>query len=316
MHTYVIRRLLQMIPLLIGISVLLFALMHYLPGGPMAMYTNDPNITEEQLARMRAAYGLDDPVHTRYLSWLGRVMRGDLGNSFADGRPVSFRIRGRLPATFQLLGAAYVLAIVIAIPLGITAALRQYSLMDYVTTVLAYLGISMPTFWFGIILIIIFSVNLGWFPSGGRMPPSGANLWDMIQYMVLPTVVLALYSIAGWSRFMRSSMLEVIRSDYIVTARSKGLAERTVIYKHALRNAIIPVVTVIALEGRFLFSGAVVTEAIFAWPGMGRLYWGSVIKRDYPVLMGILVITALLVIAFNLLADFLYAVLDPRIRYD
>lgn len=305
-----------MLPLLLGISVLLFALMHYLPGGPMAMYTNDPNITEEQLARIRAAYGMDDPVHVRYLSWLGRVVRGDLGNSFADGRPVSFRIRGRLPATFQLLGAAYVLAIVTAIPLGIMAALRQYSVMDYITTVLAYLGISMPTFWFGIVLIIVFSVNLGWFPSGGRMPPAGGNLMEMIHYMVLPTIVLALYSIAGWSRFMRSSMLEIIRSDYIVTARSKGLAERTVIYKHALRNAIIPVVTVIALEGRFLFSGAVVTEAIFAWPGMGRLYWGSVIKRDYPVLMGILIITALLVIAFNLLADFLYAVLDPRIRYD
>ncbi len=315
MGKYILRRSLQMIPLLLGISIFLFIIMHVLPGGPMAMYLEDPSITPEARARMLRAYGLDQPVPVQYMSWLGNMLRGDLGLSFANRQPVLFRIQQRMPATLHLLGAAYVLAILLAIPLGVTAALKQYSVLDYVTTIFAYIGISIPSFWFGIMMIMIFSVRLGWFPTGGRMPIGGGSFLDGIRHLVLPTVVLSLYSIAAWSRFMRSSMLEVIRADYITTARSKGLSERKVIYKHALRNAVIPVVTVIALAGRILFSGALITEAIFAWPGMGRLFWDSVTKRDYPVLMGILMITALLVILFNLACDFMYAMIDPRIQY-
>ncbi len=316
MGQYIMRRTLQAFPLLLGVSILLFGIMHTLPGGPMSMYLEDPDITPEARDRMMRAYGLDRPVPVQYVTWLYDMTRGDLGRSFANRQPVLDRILGRLPATLQLLGSSYVLAILVSVPLGVTAALRQYSVVDYTTTILAYMGISIPSFWFGILLIMIFSVALGWFPTGGRMPVAGGNFFDAIMHLVLPTIVLSLFSIAAWSRFMRSSMLEVIRADYIVTARSKGLSERVIIYKHALRNAVIPVVTVIALAARILFSGALITESIFAWPGMGRLFWDSVTKRDYPVLMGILMITAVLVIVFNLLCDFLYVVIDPRIQYD
>jgi len=281
----------------------------------MAMYLHSPNITPEQVERMKHAYGLDLPVHIRYFRWLGDVSHGDLGKSFANGRPVLERIFQRLPATVELMGASYLVAVVIAIPLGVIAAVRQYSLLDYFTTVLAYLGISMPTFWFAIILIMVFSAELHLLPSGGRVSMGGGGTADVIRHLIMPTIVLALYSVAAWSRFMRSSMLEVIRSDYILTARAKGLHGRVVLYKHALRNALIPVVTVMALDGAYLFSGALITETVFAWPGMGRLFWDSVLKRDYPVLMGILMIASFCIIVLNLVADVLYALLDPRIQY-
>jgi len=314
-QTYLILRMFQSLPILFGISLILFFLMNSLPGGPMAMYLHSPNITPEQVERMKHAYGLDLPVHIRYFRWLGDVSHGDLGKSFANGRPVLERIFQRLPATVELMGASYLVAVVIAIPLGVIAAVRQYSLLDYFTTVLAYLGISMPTFWFAIILIMVFSAELHLLPSGGRVSMGGGGTADVIRHLIMPTIVLALYSVAAWSRFMRSSMLEVIRSDYILTARAKGLHGRVVLYKHALRNALIPVVTVMALDGAYLFSGALITETVFAWPGMGRLFWDSVLKRDYPVLMGILMIASFCIIVLNLVADVLYALLDPRIQY-
>lgn len=316
MRNYLARRMLQAIPVLLGISLLLFLIMHALPGGPMAMYLNNPNITPEQIARMKHAYGLDRPFHVQYVSWLLDLVQGNLGKSFADGRPVLDRILERFPATLELMGASYFVALVLAIPLGVLASLRQYSLADILTTVLAYLGISMPTFWFGIVLIMVFSSWLHWFPSGGRITQGAGGPLDVLSHLVLPTTVLALYSVATWSRYVRSSMLEVLRSDYVRTARAKGLSERIVIYKHALRNALVPVVTVLALDAGYLFSGALITETIFAWPGMGRLFWDSVLKRDYPLLMGILMIASILVVALNLLADLIYVLLDPRIQYN
>ncbi|MCL4425886.1 MAG: ABC transporter permease [Firmicutes bacterium] len=316
MRNYLARRLLQAIPVLLGISLLLFLIMHALPGGPMAMYLNNPNITPEQIARMKHAYGLDRPLYVQYVSWLSDLVQGNLGKSFADGRPVLDRILERFLATLELMGASYFVAMVLAIPLGVLASLRQYSLADILTTVLAYLGISMPTFWFGIVLIMVFSSWLHWFPSGGRITQGGGGPLDVLNHLVLPTTVLALYSVATWSRYVRSSMLEVLRSDYVRTARAKGLSERIVIYKHALRNALVPVVTVLALDAGYLFSGALITETIFAWPGMGRLFWDSVLKRDYPLLMGILMIASILVVALNLLADLIYVLLDPRIQYN
>ncbi len=318
MRTYVIRRTLQAIPLLLGITVISFLIMKLTPGDPVSLMSMSPHITPADLERMRHNFGFDQPIYIQYFKWLSALIRGDWGISLERGRPVIDIIAGRLPNTLQLMAVSFAISVALAIPIGILSATKRYSWFDYSATSLSFFGISMPVFWFGLILIVVFAVKLHILPSAGMMSvgADSTDFIDRIRHLILPSVVLSLGGIAGWSRYMRSSMLEVVRQDYIRTARAKGLAEKVVIYKHALKNAMIPVITVMALEIPGFFTGAVVTETIFAWPGMGRLYYDSVMSRDYTVLMAILTIGAGLVVIFNLIADIAYAFFDPRIKYD
>jgi len=313
---YVLRRLIQTIPLLFAVTLLSFALMKAAPGGPLSIYRENPDLAPEDIAALEEQLGLNDPVPVQYAKWVGNLVRLDWGYSFVTHEPVLDRIWQRLPATLLLMGVAYVLTLLIAIPVGLLAALRQYSWFDYAATGLAFFGISMPVFWFGLLLILTFSVQLGLLPTSGMATVgSGFDLGDRIRHLIMPASVLALVSAAGYSRFIRGSMLEVIHQDYIRTARAKGLREKLVVLRHAFKNAALPFVTLVALDIPDLFTGAVVTETIFAWPGMGRLYIESIGRLDYSVLMAILTVSALLLILSNLLADIVYGLLDPRIRY-
>lgn len=317
MRNYVIRRLLQAVPLLLGVTVISFLIMHAAPGGPLTMYAMNPKVSAADIARMQAALGLDLPLHQQYWKWLTSLLQGNWGYSFTSGLPVAKLIAQRLPATLQLMLASFVLSVAVAIPIGILSAIRRYSVLDYSVTILSFAGISLPVFWFGLMLMLLFSVKLHLLPSSGMFTIGmEASLWDRLSHLIMPVTVLSMASIASWSRYMRSSMLEVIRQDYIQTARAKGLAEKTVVYKHALKNAMIPVITIMGVQIPLFFTGAVITETIFAWPGMGRLYYTAVLQRDYSLLMGILTISASLVILFNLLTDIAYAYFDPRIKYD
>lgn len=287
----------------------------------MAAYEENPDFTAEDLARLRAKYGLDDPVPVRYLKWLGNLAQGDWGNSFASKQPVLQEISDRLPNTVLLMGVMLIVTLLVAIPLGIISALKQYSWVDHTLTTVAFAGNSLPVFWFGLMLIIIFHVTLKRPDGTPLLPGSGMatlgapfSLVDRIEHLILPVAMLALVSAAGYMRYMRSSMLDVINQDYVRVARAKGLKENMVIYKHALRNALIPMVTLIALDIPSLFGGALFTETIFAWPGIGRLYFGAALKADYPMVMAVLVIYSGLIILSNLLVDVLYTLLDPRIR--
>jgi peptide/nickel transport system permease protein len=313
---YVVRRLLQSIPLLVAITLLSFALMKAAPGGPMSIYLENPDITPDDVAAIRVQLGLDDPMPVQYLKWVGSLLRLDWGYSFVTHEPVIDRIAQRLPNTLELMLVSFILTLVIAVPVGVLAAVRQYSWFDYAATGAAFFGISMPVFWFGLLMILTFAVTLGWLPTSG-IATIGAefDLIDRLRHLVMPAAVLALVSAAGYTRYIRGAMLEVIHQDYIRTARAKGLRERLIIARHAFKNAALPFVTLIALDLPDLFTGAVVTETIFAWPGMGRLYLESLSRLDYSVLMAILTVSALLLILSNLLADLLYAYLDPRIRY-
>ncbi|MGE5552722.1 MAG: ABC transporter permease [Betaproteobacteria bacterium] len=317
MWRYILRRLIQAIPLLIGISLISFFIMRLAPGGPLSGLLTNPKVTPADVARIEHAWGLDQPLHIQYFKWLWSMIRGDWGLSYKTGLPVWQMIVSRLPATFTLMFSAFLLSVTIALPAGILSAVKRYSPADYLVTFLAFLGVALPSFWFGLMLQLLFSVKLGWLPSSGLETIGlGFNVLDRLRHLAMPTIVLALVSIAGWSRYMRSSMLEAIHQDYIRTARAKGLPESAVIGRHALKNAMIPVVTIMGLDLPSWFGGAAITETIFAWPGMGRLYVEAVFGRDYPVLMANLMFTAVLVVVGNLLADILYALLDPRIKYD
>lgn len=316
MGQYISRRLIQMIPLMIGISLVMFALIQAAPGGPEAMFLEsgrfiDPTIIESYRHRL----GLDQPIYIQYFRWLGAALTGDFGLSFSTSRPVSQMILERLPATLELMLTAFVFAAIIAIPLGIFSAVRQYSLLDYIGTTFSFLGIAMPVFWFGLILQLIFSVKLGWFPTSGRITVGDASTIDQVKHLVLPGIVLSLLYIAGWSRYMRSSLLSVIHKEYMLTIRAKGATDRYIIWVHGVKNALIPVISVMALDLAGLFSGAVITETVFAWPGIGRLFIQSTFSRDYPLMMGILMMGSFMVVFFNLVADVVYAWLDPRISY-
>ncbi len=335
MTRYIIRRLLQAIPLLFVISVIVFALIQVMPNNPLSDLQNNPNISPEDLLRLENEYGLHDPLPLKYGKWLGQTLTGNWGTSFVTQRPVLTEIAERFPNTLVLSGLAFLLALVIAIPVGMISAVRQYSVFDHVVTTIAFMGQSIPIFWFGLILIIVFSVNLQnpWagtplfphppplplFPGGGMTtlssdPPD--PIVDRIWHLVMPVTMLGVFQLAATVRYMRAGMLDVLRMDYIRTATAKGLKHRAVILRHAFKNAAIPVVTIIALEIPGLFNGALFTETIFSWPGMGRLFFNSAERGDYPVLMGILMISAALIILFNLVADIAYAFLDPRIHYD
>jgi peptide/nickel transport system permease protein len=305
-----------MIPLMLGISVILFIIIQAAPGGPEGMMlqsglTIDPSVIEAYRHRL----GVDQPIYIQYFKWISAALSGDLGISYQTTRPVVDMILERMPATLELMAVSFILAALIAIPLGIYSALHQYSAFDLIGTTASFLGIAMPVFWFGLILQLFFSVKLGWLPVAGTQTVGATSFWDHIKHLILPTIVLSLHSVAGWSRYMRSSMLGVIMSDYIRTARSKGLKERIVVFRHAVKNALIPVITIMALDLAGLFSGAVITETIFAWPGIGRLFIQSMYARDYPMLMGILMMGSFMVVFFNLLSDLIYGWLDPRISY-
>jgi peptide/nickel transport system permease protein len=306
-----------MIPLMLGISLVIFLIIQAAPGGPETLLLQtdrfiDPSIIESYRRRL----GVDQPIYVQYFNWLFAAIRGDFGISFSTTRPVSEMILERLPSTLELMSSAFIFAAVIAILLGIYSALYQYSLFDFLGTGLSFLGIAMPVFWFGLILQLVFSVKLGWLPVAGTQTVGASSLLDHLEHLILPTLVLSVHYIAGWSRYMRSSLLGVIRADYIRTARAKGLREKVVVVRHALKNALIPVVSVMALNLAGLFSGAIITETIFGWPGIGRLFIQAMYSRDYPLLMGILMMGSFMVVFFNLVADIIYGWLDPRISYE
>jgi peptide/nickel transport system permease protein len=305
-----------MIPLLLGISVLIFLIIQAAPGGPEAIFLATGRFVDTSLIdAYRARLGLDQPIYVQYWAWISAAVTGDFGFSFISGRPVSQMILERLPATIELMAAAFLLGAIIAIPLGIYSAVKQYSALDFLGTGFSFLGIAMPVFWFGLILQLIFAVNLGWLPTSGRATVGDASLADHLKHLILPAAVLSLRYIAGWSRYTRSAMLGVVGTDYIRTARSKGLSEGTIRMRHAFKNAMIPLVSIMALDLAGLFSGAVIVETIFAWPGIGRLFIQAMGNRDYPVLMGILMMGSFMVVFFNLAADVMYGWLDPRISY-
>ena len=314
---YIGRRVLQMIPLVFGISVVLFAVIQAAPGGPEgALLESGRFIDPEVIEAYRERLGVDLPVHIQYVRWLGAALSGDLGISFSTTRPVSEMIMERLPATLELMASAFLLAAALALGLGVYSAVRQYSLFDYFGTGLSFVGIAMPVFWFALILQLVFSVKLGWLPVAGTETVGASSLGDHLLHLILPAVVLSFRYIAGWSRYLRSSLLGVLRADYIRTARAKGLPESVVVGIHALRNALIPLISIMALNLAALFSGAVITETVFAWPGIGRMFVQAMFSRDYPLLMGILMMGSIMVVVFNLVADILYGILDPRIRYE
>jgi peptide/nickel transport system permease protein len=314
---YIGRRLLQMIPMMLGISLVLFAIIQAAPGGPEAALLGSGRAVDPQaLAAYRHRMGVDQPVPVQYVRWLTAALSGDLGESFSTGRPVSRMILGRLPATLELMGAAFLIAVLAALALGIFSAVRQYSAFDFLGTGFSFLGIAMPVFWFALILQMVFGVWLRWLPISGRETVGAATLADHIEHLILPAAALSLRYIAGWSRYLRSSLLGALRADYVRTARAKGLPERTVVGVHAVRNALIPVVSVMALNLADLFSGAVITETVFAWPGIGRMFVTAMFARDYNLLMGILLMGSVMVLVFNLVADIVYGILDPRIRYE
>jgi peptide/nickel transport system permease protein len=317
---YFIRRVLEAIPLLLGISVIAFLIMQAVPGGPLSVYGNDPAISADDIARLREQLGLTQPLYVQYLRWLGNLLQGNWGDSYFIHRPVIELVLQRLPNTVLLMGVGFLISLLVAVPVGVLSAVRPYSLFDSLATSLALVGVSVPIFWSGLMLIVLFSQQLGWLPGGGMYSlgtelRGSEALVDRLKHLVLPTIVLGLSFGGQYTRYVRSSMLEVVNQDYIRTARAKGLKERLILRRHAMKNAAIPVVTVVALDLPFLVTGAVFTETIFSWPGMGRLFWDAAIKLDYPILMALMLIAAVLVVVFNLLADLLYAFLDPRLSY-
>jgi peptide/nickel transport system permease protein len=319
MGRYIFRRILNAIPILFGITLLTFFIMQLAPGSPLQTMI-DPRISTEEIARAEENLGLDKPIVIQYFSWLWQLLNGNLGYTVRTGQSVSEMILKRLPATLYLTLTAFFLSFVVGVPLGVYSATRKYTLGDYSLTVFAFVGISIPSFFFGLGLVFIFSLRLGILPTGG-MITIGANLtgWaglvDSLRHLILPAIVLALPNLATVMRFTRSSMIDVLHNDYIRTARAKGVREKAVRYKHALRNAMIPVVTVFGLSVPFLFGGAYITERIFNWPGMGSMGIQAIYSREYPILMGLNLFTSTLVLLGNLLADILYAAVDPRIRY-
>ena len=316
MTRYLARRLAEAVPLLVLITIAVFTVLQLLPAGPLSIYENDPSLTAEDLTRLEERFGLHDPVPVRYLKWAGTLLHGDLGFSLVTQQPVAVMIGDRLVNTLYLMGCALLVTLLIALPVGILSAVRQYSWLDHLATTFSFVGYAIPPFWSGLLAIIIFSVQLHLLPASGMttLGEDGGAL-DRLSHLVLPVGVLALFNAAHYTRYVRSSMLDVIGQDFVRTARAKGLGEPDVLWRHAFKNAALPVVTIMALDLPMLFSGAVVTESIFAWPGMGRLFLESAFRFDYAVLMGVVTITALLVILSNLAADVLYAWLDPRIRY-
>ena len=318
MGRYLLRRLLIAIPSLLGISIVLFVVLALAPGDPFGELANNPNVPPEVAAGLRVKFGLDDPIVLRYARWLSAMLHGDWGFSFVSRMDVDTLIRQRLPATLLVIGSSQILALVIALPVGVYSALRPYSIFDQIANLLAFIGFSLPTFFTGLLFILLFSIYLDWLPFVFRTDIGASGwqwYWEEFKQAVMPVAVLGLLQAASWTRYVRSSVLEVVRLDYVNTARAKGLPERLVVIKHIVRNALIPVVTLVALQMPALFGGAIVTEQIFRIPGIGSLLISSILTNDTPVIMAVTFVFACLVILFNLLADILYGWLDPRIAY-
>ncbi|MGH7154799.1 MAG: ABC transporter permease [Acetobacteraceae bacterium] len=314
MIRFILRRIGQSILLLWLVSIIGFGVLHLAPGGPLAQFTLTPGMTAAELHRIAHQMGLDRPLPVQYWEWLRRTLVGNWGRSYRDNQPVLWVIGGRLPATLELMISSTLIAVILGTWVGVMGAVRRYSLFDQLATVGAMIGFSIPTFWFGLVVIYIFSVVLGWLPPGNLHTIGNDSFLDYLWHLISPAAVLALVTVAIWSRYMRSSMLNVINQDFVRTARAKGLPERIVLMRHALRNALLPMIAIAGLQLPGLLGGALVTETVFTWPGMGRLFLDAIGYRDYPVLMGILMVSAMMVIASNLAADLLYAVADPRIR--
>jgi peptide/nickel transport system permease protein len=315
---YILRRLLLAVPSLLGISVVLFTVLALAPGDPFSEMALNPNIPPEVRDTLRAKFGLDDPLWQRYFRWLAAMLQGDWGYSFISRVDADVLILQRVPVTLAVIGASQVLALAIALPVGIYSAVKPYSWFDRIASTLAFVGFSLPTFFTGILLILLFSITLDWLPFvyNADISATGWRWWsEQIRQSLMPVLVLGLFQGASWTRFVRSSMLDVIRLDHVNTARSKGLAERAVILRHVVRNALIPVVTLVALTLPQVFGGAIVTEQIFRIPGIGSLLIDAILRNDTPVIMAVTFVFACLVILFNLVADLLYGWLDPRIAY-
>ena len=312
MLMFAIRRVAQVVPLLLVVSLLVFALIHAAPGGPLALYLDNPNVRPEDIERLRRQMGLDRTLTAQYLAWLWAFVRGDWGYSYADGRPVLDRLLERVPATLQLVGISTVAALILAMLVGLLSSVRPG--FDRIATIGAVAGISLPVFWFGLVLQLVFANRLGWLPSSGRSSFAGGGLADAVRHLLLPAIVLAVAHAAGWSRYLRGSMREVLGQPFINSARSRGASETRVVLRHALRNALLPFATVVLLDASIMASGAVVTESVFAWPGIGSLFTEALAKRDYTVLMAFLMCGSVAVAVLNLLADIAVYALDPRTR--
>ncbi len=318
MGPYILRRMLIALPSVLGISVVLFTVLALAPGDPFEELATNPAVPAEVRQMLRAKFGLDDPVWQRYFRWLAAMLQGDWGYSFVSRIDVDTLILQRVPVTLAIIGASQVLALMVALPVGIYSATRPYSLFDRIASTLAFVGFSLPTFFTGILFILIFSITLDWLPFVYRADLSATGWqwwWEHIKQSIMPVTVLGLFQGASWTRYVRSAVLDVIRLDYVTTARSKGLRERVVVMKHVVRNALIPVVTLVALTMPAVFGGAIVTEQIFRIPGIGSLLIDAILRNDTPVIMAVTFVFACLVILFNLLADLIYGWLDPRISY-
>lgn len=314
MVAFLLRRFLQSIVLLVIVSILGFVVLNLIPGGPLAQYALDAGMTQDDRVRIAAQMGLDRPLWVQYFDWAWRLLQGDWGTSFRDGNPVLTVISRHVPATLLLMGSATVIAVSIGTWIGIRGATHRYSVFDYVATVAAMIALSIPTFWFGLIGIYFFSLRLGWFPAGNMYTIGDGSVLNYLHHLIMPSVVLALVHIAIWSRFMRTSTLDVISQEFVKTARAKGVGERRVIMKHVVGNALLPMITLAGVQLPSLLTGALVTETVFTWPGMGRLFLDSLGYSDYPVVMGLLMFSAILTISANFIADVVVALVDPRIR--
>ena len=318
MSQYILRRLLIALPSVLGISIVLFTVLALAPGDPFGELATNPNVPPEVRLALRAKFGMDDPVLLRYFHWLMAMLHGDWGFSFVSRVDADQLILQRLPTTLIIIGSSQLLALLVALPVGIYSATRPYSLFDQVASTLAFIGFSLPTFFTGILLILVFSITLDWLPFVYRADIDATGwrfIWEHVKQSIMPVTVLGLFQGASWTRYVRSAALDVIRLDYVTTARAKGLAERTVVLKHVVRNALIPVVTLVALQMPIVFGGAIVTEQIFRIPGIGSLLISAILANDTPVIMAVTFVFACLVILFNLIADLLYGWLDPRIAY-
>jgi peptide/nickel transport system permease protein len=318
MGNYLLRRLILALPSLLGISLILFVLLALAPGDPFGELATNPNIPPEVREALRIKFGIDDPILVRYLRWLVAMLHGDWGFSFASRIDVDRLILQRIPTTLYIVGTAQLLALAVALPVGTFAAMRPYSIFDQIANTFAFIGFSLPTFFTGLLLILIFSVNLGWLPVVYRVDIAATGwhwYWENIKQAIMPITVLGLFQAASYTRYVRSAVLDVIRLDYVTTARSKGLDESKVIVKHVVRNALIPVVTLVALQMPSVFGGAIITEQIFRIPGIGSLLISAILANDTPVIMAVTFVFACLVVLFNLLADIIYGWLDPRISY-
>ena len=314
MKKLIAKRLARTVPLVVLISIVTFALLHLVPGGPAGVYSGSTRVSESDLSRIRANLGVDRPLAVQYFLWFKRVFLGlDFGTSYVTAEPVTLMIRDRLPATLELMGTAFMLAVLLGLSMGVISALRRGGLLDQIISVISVGGLSVPVFWLGIIAIYVFSLRLGVLPSGGRETIGAqAGLADHARHLVLPASVLSIAFFASWSRYTRAQLLDAIRGDFVRTARAKGLSEAAVIWKHALRNAALPILTVIVMQVPTLFTGAVITETVFSWPGMGRMFYEGLERHDYPRVLGVVVIFSFLIILCNLIGDLLYSAADPR----